>query len=251
MRNVVVGWLCVIAVATAGTAGPGKAVAWAGPVAYVPPPGTLSPGMHGTAIRKLQRRLADLHYYPGPVNGKFGNDTEEAVWAFQETQRLPASNDVGRAMGAALVHPRSPKLLVPKGASSRVEVNLADKVLVLYRHSKVKLISHISAGGGYHYHCPAGVTCGPAITPDGNFRAISFAPGWMRVPLGKMYNPVFFLGDSYAIHGDIPVPLQPASHGCVRIPMDVAGFFYRLIHISPVNGTPVYIRGEHSYHARK
>jgi lipoprotein-anchoring transpeptidase ErfK/SrfK len=58
-----------------------------------------------------------------------------------------------------------------------------------------------------------------------------------------MYNPVFFIGGSYAIHGDVPVPLTAVSHGCVRIPMDVAGFFYKLVHINEGNGTPIYIRG--------
>ena len=31
-------------------------------------------------------------------------------------------------------------------------------------------------------------------------------------------NPVFFIGANFAIHGDIPIPLKPASHGCVRGP---------------------------------
>ena len=50
--------------------------------------GTLRPGMAGTAVRTLQQRLAQLHYYPGPVNGRFGTDTLEAVWAFKEVQGL-------------------------------------------------------------------------------------------------------------------------------------------------------------------
>ena len=36
------------------------------------------------------------------------------------------------------------------------------------------------------------------------------------------------------------VPPQPVSHGCVRIPMDIAVFFHTLV---PTPGTPVYIRG--------
>jgi hypothetical protein len=54
-----------------------------------------------------------------------------------------------------------------------------------------------------------------------------------------MYNPVFFIGTAYAIHGDSVVPLQPVSYGCVRIPMDIAAFFPALV---PAPGTPVYIR---------
>jgi hypothetical protein len=56
-------------------------------------------------------------------------------------------------------------------------------------------------------------------------------PGWITVPLGEMYNSVFFIDTAYAIHGDTSVPLQPVSHGCVRIPMDIAAFFHTLIAI--------------------
>jgi lipoprotein-anchoring transpeptidase ErfK/SrfK len=61
----------------------------------------------------------------------------------------------------------------------------------------------------------------------------------VQVPLGEMYNPVFFIGTAYAIHGDTDVPLVPVSHGCVRIPMDVAQFFHALV---ATPGTPVYVR---------
>ena len=54
--------------------------------------------------------------------------------------------------------------------------------------------------------------------------------GWVTVPLGEMYNPVFFIGTAYAIHGDTDLPLQPVSHGCVRIPMDIAEIFHAGAH---------------------
>jgi hypothetical protein len=141
-------------------------------------------------------------------------------------------------MQKALANPRSPKVLVPKGGANRIEINLGIEVLVLYKNNQVQLISHVSSGGGY-YFCSPGGGCGYAITPTGNFHTLSYFPGWLQVPLGEMYNPVFFLGTAYAIHGDIPVPLQPVSHGCVRIPMDIAAFFHTLI---KVPGESVYIR---------
>jgi peptidoglycan hydrolase-like protein with peptidoglycan-binding domain len=177
-------------------------------------------------------------YYPGPADGSFGADTLEAVWAFQEAQGLPPTGIVGRATWAALAHPRSPAVLVPAGGSTRVEINLADEVLVLYRGGQAALISHVSTGGGY-YFCSPGGGCGYAITPTGNFQTTSFMPGWITVPLGEMYNSVFFIDSAYAIHGDTYVPLEPVSHGCVRIPMDIAQFFHTLV---PTPGTPVYIR---------
>lgn len=196
------------------------------------------PGMSGTDVRQLQLRLASLHYYAGAADGEFGPDTLEAVWAFQEVQGRTVSGDVGPATQRALAHPRSPAVLVPGGGSLRVEINLARGVLVVYRVGKVALISHVSTGGGYYY-CSPGGGCGYAITPVGDFRTVAFVPGWVTVPLGEMYNPVFFVGTSYAIHGDTYVPLQPVSHGCVRIPMHIAQFFHNLV---KVPGTPVYIR---------
>ena len=216
--------------------------------AWIPAPATgpLSPGMQGAAVRRLQQRLAQLHYYPGPANGRFGTDTLEAVWAFKEVQGLPTAagaDSVGPVMQRALASPWLPPVLAPGGGRTRIEVNLALEVLVLYTHGQVKLISHISAGGGYRYRCPGGGTCGPALTPDGNYRAHLFEAGWLHVPLGRMYNPVFFIGTNFAIHGDIPIPLKPASHGCVRVPVAVANVLYRQIRISEDRGTRIYIRG--------
>ena len=54
-----------------------------------------------------------------------------------------------------------------------------------------------------------------------------------------LFNPVFFIGTAFAIHGDTYVPLAPVSHGCVRIPMDIAHFFHTLV---KVPGEPVIIR---------
>jgi lipoprotein-anchoring transpeptidase ErfK/SrfK len=231
--------------AAASPATAARAAAPAGPAAaaaaYVPPKQLLQLGMHGPAVRRLQLRLAALKYYPGAIDGRFGLETLEAVWAFKEVQGYPvnfANEDVvSRATERALVHPRSPRVLVPRGGRMRIEVNMNDEVLVLYNHNKPELISHVSTGAG----CLPGQGCG-WNTPTGNFHTLEFLPGWVTVPLGEMYNPVFFIGTAYAIHGEYntSVPFYPDSHGCVRIPMDIANFFHKLVKIP---GTPVYIRG--------
>ena len=56
---------------------------------YVPPKHDLFYGDTGAAVRSVQRRLDQLHYYVGPVNGVYGEDLEQAVWAFKEVQGLP------------------------------------------------------------------------------------------------------------------------------------------------------------------
>jgi hypothetical protein len=209
-------------------------------VVYTAPTRALKYGMAGSDVKALQQRLAALKYYPGTSDGQFGAYTLEAVWAFQEVQGLPVNGVVGPATGSALVHPRAYVPRYPRGGSTRVEVNLTTRVLVVYRASAVVLISHISAGGGYVYGNGA-----RAITPTGHFRTTYYIPGWITVPLGQMYNSVFFIGTVYAIHGEPTygpsgggVPLNPVSHGCVRIPYDIAQFFHTLV---PTPGTSVYV----------
>jgi peptidoglycan hydrolase-like protein with peptidoglycan-binding domain len=209
------------------------------PTAIAARTSVLQLGMKGSAVKALQRRLAALKYYPGSIDGQFGTNMLEAVWAFQEVQGLPGRDYVSSAMQRALANPRAPKVLDRRAGANRIEVNLASEVLVLYRGNKIQLISHVSSGGGY-YFCSPGGGCGYAVTPTGNFKTIVFMRGWVQVPLGEMYNPVFFIGTAYAIHGDTDVPLAPVSHGCVRIPMDIAAFFHTLVHIP---GEPVIVRG--------
>jgi len=225
-----------LAVPTAASAAPSVRTARTAPAATAR---ALQPGMSGSAVKALQRRLAALKYYPGSIDGRFGTNTLEAVWAFQEVQGLlPAHDYVSSAMQWALAHPRAPRVLVRHGGANRVEVNLASEVLVVYHNNQVELISHVSTGGHYYYCSNGG--CGYAVTPTGNFRTVVFMPGWIKVPLGALYNPVFFIGTAFAIHGETYVPLAPVSHGCVRIPMDIAAFFHKLVYVP---GEPVYIRG--------
>ena len=229
--------IVAVAVPTAASASPSAPAARTARTAPAATARALQPGMSRAAVKALQRRLAALKYYPGAIDGQFGTDTLEAVWAFEEVQGLPAHDYVTSAMQRALAHPRAPKMLVPRGGANRIEISLSREVLVLYHNKKVELISHVSTGGHY-YFCSTG-GCAYAVTPTGNFRTVVFLPGWVTVPLGEMYNPVFFIGTAFAIHGDTDVPLAPVSHGCVRIPMDIAAFFHKLVTIP---GEPVYIR---------
>lgn len=248
LRSLILGLVLALALTAAacGTpGGPAQPVLPPAPSSSPPqappttsPPRTLVLGMAGADVRQLQLRLAALHYYPGAADGQFGQNTLEALWAFQAVQGLTVTGSAGPATWQALARPRSLRALVPAGGVLRVEIDLTRQVLALYRSGQVALISHISSGGGYYYCSPAG-GCGHAVTPTGDFRTTVFMPGWVTVPLGEMYNPVFFIGTAYAIHGSASVPLQPVSHGCVRIPMVVAEFFHHLV---PAPGTPVYIR---------
>jgi hypothetical protein len=213
--------------------------------AYTPPRRNLTEGMQGADVRALQQRLAALKYYPGPIDSGFGSDTLEAVWAFQEVNRLPVDGVVGPATKRALVSPHTYRAWYPHQAAKRVEINLKMGVLVFYRNHAIALISHISSGGHYYY-CAGGTCSNFAITPTGEFQALYFVgPGWDQGPLGAMYNPTFFNYSGYAIHGELnsAVPVNNVSHGCVRIPFDIASWFYKNLTISetPGAGTQIWI----------
>ena len=267
MRQNVRRWLYgagVLAAAGAMTCGPGLASASTNSprlstdatqaAVYVPPNHNLYYGAKGPAVASVQRRLNQLHYYAGPVDGSFGPDLAWAVWAFKRAQGLPmnqitpsytANTAITLAFRRALVNPKAPPVLVPKGGASRVEINLRRQLLVLYKYNQVSLILDISSGGGYYFcdNPPLQNDCGHAVTADGNYHAAWFYPGLEKVNLGYMYNPVYFntaLGQ--AMHGGDPVPWWPASHGCVRLQEDVQNWFYKRLTIGGPHATPVYVR---------
>lgn len=227
--------------AAASVSGTAQAAA---PAGYTPPKRNLREGMKGADVKALQQRLAALKYYPGAIDSQFGSATLEAVWAFQEVNRLSVNGVVGPAVKKALVHPRTYRAKYPGQAGTRVEVNLGMGVLVFFKNHKIALVSHVSTGGHYYY-CSGGTCNNYAITPTGEFHALYLVKGWDQGPLGAMFNPVFFNYSGYAIHGEpnAEVPVEPVSHGCVRIPYDIATWFYHDLTISqkPGKGTEVWI----------
>jgi peptidoglycan hydrolase-like protein with peptidoglycan-binding domain len=232
--------------ATAGAAANTVTTSVAAPAAYTPPTRNLAEGMSGADVKALQQRLSALKYYPGTVDGKFGPDTLAAIWAFQEINGIHVSGVVDASTKRALVNPKTYKSPSYSGKrATRIEVSQALEVLVLFENNRIMLISHVSSGGGYFYNCGS-AGCSQAITPNGTYNTTVYMPGWVQVPLGEMYNPVFFISTVFAIHGDTYVPQGPASHGCIRIPMDVAAFFHKMV---KTPGTQVHVYGTPQWEA--
>ncbi|MEU8386313.1 L,D-transpeptidase family protein [Streptosporangium sp. NPDC048865] len=211
---------------------------------FVAPGKTLKLGAKGAAVKVLQTRLAELGYAPGRIDGRYGGATLSAVWAFQKVNGLSPTSTVARRTWDALEAPLAPKVLVPNGKPTRVEVNLAKQVMVLYVGGAVKLVSHTSSGSGIAY-CETATWegrsqrfCGDARTPTGDYKTTWRRDGWHKSYLGQLYNPIFFNG-GIAFHGALSVPLAPASHGCVRLPMHVAEVLPGLLG----TGVPVHVRG--------
>ncbi|AWS42011.1 murein L,D-transpeptidase [Streptosporangium sp. 'caverna'] len=211
---------------------------------FAAPGKTLKVGAKGTEVKVLQTRLAELGYAPGRIDGRYGGSTLSAVWAFQKVNGISPTSTVASRTWNAMEIPRAPKVLVPGGKPTRVEVNLAKQLLVLYVNGRVKLISHISSGSGIAY-CETATWqgkpqrfCGDARTPTGDYKTTWRRDGWHKSYLGQLYNPIFFNG-GIAFHGALSVPLAPASHGCVRLPMQVAEVLPGLVG----TGVPVHVRG--------
>ena len=201
------------------------------------PPGTgISWGDRGAIVLAYERRLAQLHFDPGPVDGVYSQDTQYAVTAVDKLFGFPRDGVINTAVERSLERFRYQPAL-PTAEGDRVEINLDTQVLTAYQHSQPILITTASTGSG-EYFCGGTDGCQYAITPTGHFHFQTLFRGWEDGKLGRMWNPYYFNG-GIAVHGLPSVPSYPASHGCVRIPMDIANYFPSLV--SP--GESVYVFG--------
>ncbi|NAS23746.1 L,D-transpeptidase family protein [Herbidospora sp. NEAU-GS84] len=190
-------------------------------------------------IRAMKQRLRELGFDSGVDDGRYGETTRYAVWAFQKVNGLRMTNRIDRDTMWALRHPRRVKPLVRPRATDRVEIDVRRQLLTVWRDGKPDLTTHISTGANRSY-CDNG-HCGFARTPVGDFRAGTRAPGWTTSPLGTMFNSIYFNG-GIAMHGSSEVPKYPASHGCIRIPIHTSKIIYAMVQ----SGEPVYVRGAQS-----
>jgi lipoprotein-anchoring transpeptidase ErfK/SrfK len=185
----------------------------------------------------LEQRLADLHYDVGAVDGTWDQATSDAAMAFQKVHGMARTGVVDDQFIAAVAGSFDPPAaLVPDGEPHRVEIDLRRQVLFLYEGGGLSAILPVSSGNGEEF-CSEG-WCRNAVTPTGSFNVYRQGSGWETGPLGSLYNPQYFEG-GVAIHGSESVPAEPASHGCVRIPMGSAEWFPS--HVSV--GTPVHVVG--------
>ncbi|MEP7204074.1 MAG: L,D-transpeptidase family protein [Ilumatobacteraceae bacterium] len=227
---------------------------------------TIGKGNAGDDVTKVQQRLTDLGFAPGPIDGVFGSGTQQAVWAYEKlvlkTPRAEAKGRVTAEMWQVMqdhitIPPRR-----PTGAgSTHVEIYVPEEVLIVFKNDVPALIAHISTGeqnpdGTPKKWCdtltydtgPNGepltepVTkqeCADAKTPGGIFRFTRRYEGKRTGPLGGMMNPVYF-NYGIAVHGADNVPIEPVSHGCVRLNQTIAKTFPSMV----AKGDLVYVWGQ-------
>lgn len=196
----------------------------------------LGPGAKGEGVLALEKRLAELRYDVGAIDGIFDENTKNAVIAFQKVSRLKADGFAGAEVQSAVKFSNLATPMLTNAENSRVEVDLTRQVLLLWINGGLERVLPISSGSGERFYVEKEDRWGVANTPGGRFKIFRRVPGWDKSPLGELYNPLYFVG-GIAIHGAPSVPVVPASHGCVRIPMFSAEWFPNVV----ANGTPVYV----------
>jgi hypothetical protein len=198
--------------------------------AKVPLDQVLAVGSSGDAVMRLQQRLVDMAFDPGPVDGQFGPATQAAVWAYQKLVVGLAGKEVTGKVTPELwdrmQDPVTIRPLRPDASATHMEIYLPSQTAVLFADGKPRLITHVSTGTGKEW-CENGF-CSVAITPGGVYKFGRRVDGWDEGVLGELFNPVYF-NYGVAVHGAYNVPLYPASHACVRIPMHTAKYFPSLV----------------------
>lgn len=209
-------------------------------------PGLFSPskilkvGSRGEVVLALEKRLTELRYDVGVVDGFYDQQTWQGVVAFQKYARLKRTGTYTLETQKALHEAKLPEGLHPELGLPRIEIDLRRQVLLFFDEQGLNRVIAVSTGSNRKY-CETSKksgeqVCGVAHTPRGKFRIQWRISGWRESDLGKLYNPLYFNG-GFAIHGSPSVPAENVSHGCVRISIETSIWFYDTIK----NGTSVII----------
>ncbi len=205
---------------------------------------TLAKGMAGDDVADLQQRLTDLGFWPGPVDGYFGDETRRSLWAYEKlvlgVDYDEPTGQVTAAMWDDLQEPFTIQPRRPNSTPNHTEIYLPEQVIAVFHDDQAVFISHMSSGDDEEWCEEVTISpgewnnpgdeplvrgeCGKSITPGGVFNFTRRVEGVRQSSLGGMWDPVYF-NYGIAVHGALNVPLQPASHGCIRIPLPLSPIF--------------------------
>ena len=160
------------------------------PAALPPVPGgAVKIGSSSPEIAAYEQRLVDLHFDPGPVDGKFDSKTRYAVQAVDKIEGWPRDGVITQQMVDTLANFQYPAPLKPDSEADRVEIDLDKQVLTLYKGYQVALITTTSTGSGRKF-CGGDDGCQYAITPAGHYKFQWHVNGWRDGSLGPPLQPV-------------------------------------------------------------
>ncbi len=153
-------------------------------------------------LAQHQGRLADLGYWLGPIDGRWGSLTAHATTAFQKAEGLSRTGRLDAPTVDRLAIASSPT--ARSTAGTVLEIDLTRQILLVVNDGVVGRVYDIATGA-------------PGTpTPTGQFAVYREIDGYRHAPLGTLYRPKYFNG-GIALHGYTSVPPEPASHGCVRL----------------------------------
>jgi hypothetical protein len=179
--------------------------------------------------REAERRLSDLGYWTGAVDGLFDPATRSALIAFQKWEGRPVTGQLTLDELEAIRTGSLPKAREPGYA--HVEVDLDRQVLLLINEAGGVRVLTVSTGSGKPF-LDEGETS-VAHTPRGRFLVYDKVIGWEKGQFRGMYYSNYISG-GVAIHGYPSVPNQPASHGCIRTPIFAARELSKLMPIGTI-----------------
>src|ERR1051325_10830336 len=178
---------------------------------------------------EAERRLSQLGYWTGPVDGRLDEGTTSALIAFQKWE--------GRAVtGKLTLEELEPirNAAPPKARDigyAHVEVDVDRQVLMLIDEEGAGRVLPVSTGSDKQFMDQGQMSV--AYTPRGRFVVYDKTFGWENGDLGSVYYANYITG-GVAIHGYLSVPTTPASHGCIRIPMFAAREVSRLLPVGTI-----------------
>lgn len=182
---------------------------------------------------EAEQRLAELGYWNTEIDGVLDGPFRHALTAFQKVE---GRERTGRLTMAELQALRSAVRPRPRYTGTyHIEIDLTRQVLfVVEPDGFVSRILPVCTGNDRPYTDAGRIH--RAYTPRGNFKVIRKIDGWRRSSLGLLYYPNYIVG-GVAIHGSPVIHTEPASHGCIRIPLFASKEFSQL---TPV-GTEVMV----------
>src|SRR4051812_13378803 len=129
---------------------------------------TMKQGDKGDETARIQQRLKDLAFDPGPVDGQFGLTTTQAVWAYQKLMGLTGKQVDGKVTPDLWSKMQDPLVIAPmdqRSTATHVEVDLVKQIAIVWNGTTPRLITHISSGSGKKW-CENG-WWGVAVPPPG------------------------------------------------------------------------------------